>query len=101
MLINLIKQHDKTRGPEAHQTYIFSLQSETTGDSHSPSIFDYKGEKYRAFRTHSQSKPITKDGNKYNVATVIAVKLSDEIAWAKNGKHGKIDPKVLEGHIAR
>lgn len=101
MIITLIKQHDKTRGPEAHQTYIFSLQSETAGDSHSPSIFDYKGEQYRAFRTYSQSKPIVANGKKYNVATVVAVKLADEIAWAKNGKQGKIDPKVLEGHIAR
>lgn len=101
MKITLVREHDLTKGPEAHQTYIFDLQGETPGDNHSFSVFEYEGEQYRAFRTHSQVAPIVKDGQKYAVARVVAVKLADEQKWAKTGRQGKIAPGVLEGHVAK
>ncbi len=101
MTINFLREHDKTKGPEAHQTYIFDFEGETPGENHSFSVFTYEGEKYRAFRTHSQVAPIVKDGQKYAVARVVAVKLADEQQWAKTGRQGKIAPGVLDGHVAK
>lgn len=101
MIVTLVKQHDKTKGPEQHQTWVFNLQSEEVGLGHSPTIFEYEGEKYRAFRTYAQVKPIVKDGKKYPVAQVVAVKLDDEIKWAKTGRQGKIAPGVLDSHVAK
>lgn len=104
MLISLVKVHDKTKGPEAHQTYIFNLQSETPGQGHSYSVFTFEGEKYRAFRTYAQVKPALIDGKKYPIAQVVAVKVADEQAWAKTGKQGEFSPEVkakMKLHVAR
>jgi hypothetical protein len=104
MLISLVKVHDKTKGPEAHQCYVFNLQSETPGEGHSPTIFTYQGEQYRAFRTYAQVKPVVKDKLKHPVAQVVAVKVADEEHWAKHGKKGKLSPEMqakLAQHVAK
>lgn len=100
MIINLVRKHDLTKGPEAHQTWIFDLTSETPGPNHGSTIFEYEGEKYRAFRTYEQVRPLVKDGKKYPIHRVVAVKVADEIEWAKNGRQGKIQPYALEGYVA-
>jgi hypothetical protein len=101
MAINFIREHDLTKGPEAHQTYIFDIVADSPGPNHMFSVFEYAGEKYRAFRTYEQIKPVVKDGKKYPIHRVVAVKLADEQKWAKTGRQGKIAPGVLEGHVAR
>lgn len=101
MIINLVKTHDTTKGPEAHQVYIFDLQSEEPGQGHTRSFFEFEGERYRAFATHSQASPIKIEGKLYPVARVRAVKVSDEVKWHKNGRHGEIAEWVLAGHVAK
>lgn len=104
MIVSLVKVHDKTKGPEAHQCYVFNLQSETPGQGHSFSVFTFEGEQYRAFRTYAQVKPHVVGKLKYPIAQVVAVKVADEQAWAKTGKQGEFSPEVkakMARHVAR
>lgn len=101
MIISLVKEHDLTKGPEAHQTWIFDLQSETPSEGHAFSVFTFEGEKYRAFRTYAQVQPLKKDGLTYPIHRVVAIKVADEQKWMKTGRQGKIAPGVLEGHVAK